>query len=342
MPSTDDASLAHWPKLVAPYSQPDARRSAWQVANTLIPYVLLWGALLWSVRVSYWLTLLIAVPTALFMMRAFILFHDCCHGSFFESWRANERLGALLGVVTLTPYYLWRHDHAVHHATAGNLDRRGVGDVTTWTVEEYLDAPRWKRIGYRLLRHPIFLLGIGAPFMFVVIHRLGVSDMGRKERQSVWLTNLALLVVIVSLGLLVGFGVLFAAALPVIVLSTSAGVWLFYVQHQFEDVYWARKERWSFLKAGLEGSSYYALPRILNWFSGSIGYHHIHHLSPKIPNYRLRECHENTPAFQVDPMTIPESLRSLHLRLVDEQNGQLVGFRGLKQREAKATVGSAG
>jgi omega-6 fatty acid desaturase (delta-12 desaturase) len=148
--------------------------------------------------------------------------------------------------------------------------------------------------------------------------------------------------VIVSLGLLVGFGVLFAAALPVIVLSTSAGVWLFYVQHQFEDVYWARKERWSFLKAGLEGSSYYALPRILNWFSGSIGYHHIHHLSPKIPNYRLRECHENTPAFQVDPMTIPESLRSLHLRLVDEQSGQLVGFRGLKQRQAKATVGSMG
>jgi len=323
-----------WQKLVLPYAEPDTGKSVWQLVNTLGPYVVLWAAMLWSVNVSYWLTLLLAIPTAGFMIRTFIIFHDCCHGSFFRSWRDNETLGTILGIVTLTPYYQWRHDHAVHHATAGNLDRRGVGDVPTWTVEEYLSAPRMQRIGYRLTRNPLFMFTIGSTLMFLVIHRLGHGNVGPRERRSVWVTNLALVGVILILGLVFSFKAVFLSALPVVVLASGTGVWLFYVQHQFEGVYWARKDQWSFLRAGLDGSSYYRLPRLLEWFSGNIGYHHIHHLGPKVPNYRLPQCHKDNPEFQIDPLTIAESARSLRLRLFDEATGQMVGFDALKGGQA--------
>jgi omega-6 fatty acid desaturase (delta-12 desaturase) len=297
----------------------------------LIPYALLWVALLWSVGVSYWLTLLLAVVTAGFMTRVFIIFHDCCHGSFFESWRSNEIVGVVLGVLTLTPYYHWRHDHAVHHATAGNLDRRGVGDVPTWTVDEYLAASPLQKMSYRLTRNPLIMFTIGSTFMFLVIHRLGLGNPGRRELQNVWMTNFALLGIIVALGLAVSFKALLLAALPVVVFASGAGVWLFYVQHNFEGAYWERKDKWSFLRAGLDGSSYYQLPALLRWFSGNIGYHHIHHLSPKIPNYRLPECHAANPGFQVNPLTISESLKSLRLRLLDEANKRMVGFEAVRR-----------
>ena len=244
-----------WRKMVSPYEEPDLRRSIWQLVNTLIPYALLWAAMLWSVRVSYWLTLFLGVFAAGFMMRLFIIFHDCCHGSFFKSKQANETVGVILGVLTLTPYFHWRHDHAVHHATAGNLDRRGVGDVTTWTVEEYKAAPRIRRLGYRLLRNPLFLFTVGSTFMFAVIHRLPLGNPGKRETQNIWLTNLAMLGIIVVLGLIAGFKAVFLSALPVIVFASGAGVWLFYVQHNFVGAYWERKDKWSFLRAGLEGSS---------------------------------------------------------------------------------------
>jgi omega-6 fatty acid desaturase (delta-12 desaturase) len=330
--ATPDATLkTEWPKLVAPFSEPDVKRSLWQLANTLIPYALLWVVLLWSVHVSYWLTLLLSVVTAGFMMRTFIIFHDCCHGSFFKTWRSNEITGVILGVLTLTPYYHWRHDHAVHHATAGNLDRRGVGDVPTWTIEEYRAASKGQRLGYRLVRNPLIMFTIGSTFMFLVIHRLGLGNLGKRELQNVWVTNIALLALVVAIGLVAGFGTLFAAALPVVVISSGLGVWLFYVQHQFEGVYWERKDKWSFLRAGLNGSSYYKLPAILGWFSGNIGYHHIHHLSPKIPNYKLSACHEANPAFQIDPLTIRESVKSLRLRLLDEANKRMVGYEALSR-----------
>jgi omega-6 fatty acid desaturase (delta-12 desaturase) len=330
--ATPDATLkTEWPKLVAPFSEPDVKRSLWQLANTLIPYALLWVVLLWSVHVSYWLTLLLSVVTAGFMMRTFIIFHDCCHGSFFKTWRSNEITGVILGVLTLTPYYHWRHDHAVHHATAGNLDRRGVGDVPTWTIEEYRAASKGQRLGYRLVRNPLIMFTIGSTFMFLVIHRLGLGNLGKRELQNVWVTNIALLALVLAIGLVAGFGTLFAAALPVVVISSGLGVWLFYVQHQFEGVYWERKDKWSFLRAGLNGSSYYKLPAILGWFSGNIGYHHIHHLSPKIPNYKLSACHEANPAFQIDPLTIRESVKSLRLRLLDEANKRMVGYEALSR-----------
>jgi omega-6 fatty acid desaturase (delta-12 desaturase) len=322
---------ASWPKMVNPYAEPDLRRSLWQIANTLIPYIVLWAVMLWSVHVSYWLTLALSVLAAGFMTRLFIIFHDCCHGSFFKSWKASETLGVVLGVLTLTPYYHWRHDHAVHHATAGNLDRRGVGDVTTWTVEEYRAAPRLYRIGYRILRNPLFLFTIGSTFMFTVIHRIPLGNPGKREFRNIWFTNIAIAVIVIALGLIAGFKTLFLVALPLIMLSTGAGVWLFYVQHNFEGAYWERKDKWSFLNAGLDGSSYYKLPAVLAWFTGNIGYHHIHHLSPKIPNYRLPECHMANPDLQVDPLTIPKSLKSLRIRLLDEANKRMVGFEAARQ-----------
>jgi omega-6 fatty acid desaturase (delta-12 desaturase) len=331
MSTTTDVVNPKWQKLVAPYSEPDVRQSVWQVVNTLVPYFVMWGVMFWSLRVSYWLTLLLAIPTAGLMMRTFIIFHDCCHGSFFKSWKANETLGVILGVLTVTPYYHWRHDHAVHHASAGNLDRRGIGDVPTWTVEEYRNASWSQRAGYRFIRQPLIMFTIGSTVMFLVIHRLGRGVRDRQELANVWVTNFVLLAIAVGLSLAFGFKAMVMVVLPVFVIGSGLGVWLFYVQHQFEGVYWKRKDEWSFYKAGLAGSSYYKLPRVLNWFSGNIGYHHIHHLSPKIPNYKLPQCHEANPAFQVDPLTIPESLKSLHLRLLDEPSGQMVGFDFLKQ-----------
>ncbi|MEW5870344.1 MAG: fatty acid desaturase [Chloroflexota bacterium] len=331
-----DFEKLNWQKLVAAYARPDLRRSLWQVANTLLPYFALWAMMLWSLQVSYWLTLALAIPAAGFMMRGFIIFHDCCHGSFFKSRKANDSLGFFLGVLMLTPYAQWRHDHAVHHATAGNLDRRGVGDVFTLTVQEYLASPWWKRAGYRIMRHPLFLLTIGATFVFVVSHRFWTPKAGREERLSVVYTNLALAAIVAGMSWLVGLKAFLLVFTPIIVLACGVGVWLFYVQHQFEEAYWERKENWSFVRAGLQGSSFYKLPAVLQWFSGNIGFHHIHHLSPKIPNYNLPKCHRENAAFQVRPLTLWSSLKSMRLHLWDETARRLVGFDALRRYKSQA------
>ena len=316
--------------LVAPYAQASLRRSLWQLANTLLPYLALFILMVYSLNISYWLTLLLAIPTAGFAVRAFIIFHDCCHASFFKSLKANEILGTFLGVVTFTPFHRWRHDHAVHHATAGNLDKRGVGDIWTMTVEEYLAAPWWMRLGYRVMRNPIFLCSIGSVFLFLVIQRFPPPKAGKEERLSVLYTDLALLATFLLLGMYFGYLQVFLVLVTVLFFSSAAGVWLFYVQHQFEGTYWEHRERWSFIEAGMRGSSFYKLPAVLQWFSGNIGFHHIHHLNPKIPNYNLPRCHRDTPAFQVKPLTIPASLKSARLHLWDEANQRLVGWEVLK------------
>ena len=320
----------NWQKMVAPYTHADLRRSLWQVINTLVPFFAMWAAMYWSLSVSYALTIFLAIPTAGLMMRAFILFHDCCHGSLFEDRRANEWLGSLLGVIVFTPFNEWRHSHAVHHATAGNLDKRGSGDVTTLTVEEYRAAPMWKRVGYRVMRTPFFLFTIGAWGVFFLAHRLWAPGSGRRERWSVIYTDLAMLAVYLLLGFLLGFKEVALVQVPIVMLASSGGVWLFYVQHQFEGVYWERQKQWNFVRAGLQGSSFYKLPAILNWFSGNIGYHHIHHLNPKIPNYKLPECFRANPAFQIKPLTLVTSLRSARLNLYDETARRLVSFSALK------------
>jgi acyl-lipid omega-6 desaturase (Delta-12 desaturase) len=322
---------SRWQDVVARYAQPDLRRSIWMMVNTLIPFFGLWYLAIRSVEISYWLTLLLAIPTAGFMMRTFIIFHDCGHGSFFKSKKANEAVGIFTGIINFTPFYKWRHEHAVHHATAGDLDRRGIGDVYTMTVKEYLDAPWWKKTGYRIMRNPLAMFLIGPMIMFVVVNRVPIPNLGRRELASIWWTNLVLAVVIGSLVWLIGWQIYLMVQIPVLLISSSIGVWLFYVQHNFDPTYWERQNEWQFAKAGLDGSSFYKLPGLLQWFTGNIGFHHIHHLSPKIPNYKLPECHAENPILQVKPMTLLFSLRSLRLRLWDEQKGRMVGWNILKE-----------
>jgi len=322
-----------WTEVVTRLARPAAGRSLWQVANTLLPYAFLWYAMARSVTLSYWITLLLAIPAAGFLVRLFIIFHDCGHHSFFASRRANRILGTALGVLTFTGYDHWRHAHAVQHATAGNLDRRGTGDVWTLTVEEYLAAPWWTRWSYRLLRNPVVLFGIAPLMAFVVVHRFPGRDASPRARASVMWTNVGLLAVAGTLAALLGVRAYLLIQLAVLGLATSVGMWLFYVQHQFEGAYWARREEWDYTDAALRGSSWYRLPRVLQWFTGNIGFHHIHHLNPGIPNYRLEACANADPRLRAVPeLTLRTSLRSLAYRLWDERAQAWVGFAAVRAR----------
>ncbi len=324
-----------WQGIVSKYAYPETWRSLWQVANSLIPFVVGWYLMVRSLDVGYWLTLILAVPTAGFMVRLFIIFHDCCHGSFLRTMKANDRLGLVLGVFVLTPFYQWKHNHAIHHATAGDLDRRGIGDVYTMTVEEYLAAPWYKKIGYRIMRSPMILFTIGSFLVFTVTHRFWEKSDGRRERSSVIWTNIALVAVVAWLVIEIGWAAFLMVEIPILLIACSSGVWLFYVQHNFDPTYWERHADWEFFNAGMDGSSFYKLPRLLQWFTGNIGFHHIHHLSPKIPNYKLEECHVENPVFQIEPLTFKDSLKSLFFRLWDEKQKMLVGWDALKHYRRK-------
>jgi omega-6 fatty acid desaturase (delta-12 desaturase) len=318
---------------VIKYQLAAPRRALWQLANTLVPYAALWYLMYLSLGVSYWLTAALAVLAAGFLVRVFIIFHDCGHGSFLASARANEVVGIITGLLTFTPYHHWRWEHAQHHASAGDLDRRGTGDVWTMTVQEYLEASRWKRFAYRLARNPVVLLVLAPLFIFLVLHRFPSAKAGRREVNSVYGTTLAAVAMVAALSRLFGFTTYLLLQLGVLMVAGSAGIWLFYVQHQFEGVYWERRQEWDFAAAALHGSSFYQLPKILQWFSGNIGFHHIHHLSPRIANYHLEKCHRAEPLFQtVKPVTLRSSLKSLTFRLWNEQRSCLISFRGLKNR----------
>jgi len=320
-----------WQTLTAKYTFPDTWRSVWQIANSLVPFFVGWYLMYRSLEVGYWLTLILAVPTAGFMVRMFIVFHDCCHGSFFKTIKANDRLGLVLGVLVLTPFYQWKHSHAIHHATAGDLDRRGTGDVYTMTVEEYLASPWYKKVGYRIMRSPMILFTIGAMIVFILTHRFWEKNAGKRERSSVIWTNIAIAAVVGWLVIEIGWTAFLMVELPILLFACGAGVWLFYVQHNFEPSYWERHANWDFFNAGMDGSSFYKLPKLLQWFTGNIGFHHIHHLSPKIPNYKLEQCHNENPQLQIEPLTIRSSLKSLYFRLWDEKERMLVGWKALKK-----------
>jgi omega-6 fatty acid desaturase (delta-12 desaturase) len=284
-----------------------------------------------SLSWSWWITLALAVLAGLFLIRIFIIFHDCGHGSFFKSPLTNDIVGFITGVLTLTPYYHWRWEHSIHHASAGALDRRGTGDVWTMTVEEYLKSSRWKRFAYRLARNPFVLFGIAPIYLFVIAQRFPAAKAHPRERWSVRWMNLAILGVAAALSSAFGIVAYVLIHLIIVMVGGGLGIWMFYVQHQFEDVYWERDENWDFTAAALKGSSFYKLPKVLQWFSGNIGFHHIHHLSSRIPNYNLERCHKSDPMFQhIKPITLFSSLKSLTFRLWDEQRGKLVGFRHLK------------
>ncbi|WP_395745140.1 fatty acid desaturase [Prosthecobacter sp.] len=334
-------TVAEWKAIVARFQKPSLWRAVVQLVDTLVPYVLLWAGMYFALKVSWWLAVPLAVLAGGLLVRVFIIFHDCGHGSFFKSRQANDITGFITGMLTFTPYYQWRWEHSLHHATTGNLDKRGVGDVWTMTVQEYLESSRWKRFAYKLARNPVVLFVIAPFVLFVLLQRVPRNGSDRRERDSVWHMNLALLSMVVIMGWI--YGPLNYLILQAIVtgVSGACGVWLFYIQHQFEDAYWEEHEDWDFTAAALQGSSYYKLPRVLQWLSGNIGFHHIHHLSSRIPNYYLERCHKSHPVFQqVKPITIRMSFKSLAYRLWDEQHKKLVGYRRMRevrreQRRAK-------
>lgn len=327
-----------WKQIVARYQQPSTPRAVWQIVNTLVPYGALWYLMYLSLAVSWWLTVPLAVLAGAFLVRIFIIFHDCGHGSFFRSRLANDIVGYVTGLLTLTPYYHWRWEHSIHHASAGHLDKRGTGDVWTLTVQEYLEASRWKRFSYRLARNPFILFVLAPLVLFIVWQRFPAKDANPRERYSVYWMNLAIFGMAAGLTAAFGLKAYLLIHLIVIGVAGSAGVWMFYVQHQFEDVYWERGGNWDYTAAALQGSSFYKLPRIFQWFSGNIGFHHIHHLSPRIPNYNLERCHKADPLFQqVKPITLFGSFRCFTYRLWDERRRKLVGYSVLKNLRRQKT-----
>ena len=324
-----------WVELVAPYRQPDRNRSLWQLGSTFTLLILGWAAMYWTLAAGFWwVTLILAVPTAGFLIRLFIIQHDCGHGSFFKSRKSNDRVGAVLGVLTMTPYLHWRKRHAIHHAGSSNLDERFIGDVPTLTVDEYLEKSPWERLQYRIFRFPptLFIL---VPFaVFFIGNRLPSKVAGKKERRGIMWTNIAIALFWAALIIAFGWQSFLLVQIPVMWLSASFGTWLFFVQHQFEDTYWEHQEEWDYTYAALRGSSYYQLPKVLQWFTGNIGFHHIHHLSPRIPNYKLEQCHNENPIFHnILTMTLRTSLETTFLSLWDKQQKRLISFRELRSQE---------
>jgi omega-6 fatty acid desaturase (delta-12 desaturase) len=335
-PVESNTESAVWKEVVAKCRESSPWRASWQLIDTLVPYAALWVLMSWSVGVSWWLTAALAVLAGMVLVRTFIIFHDCGHGSFFASSRANSFWGFFTGLLTFTPYHHWRGEHAIHHGSTGDLARRGVGDVWTMTVREYLDASRRTRLCYRVVRNPLVLLGIGPGVLFLWLHRFSRKGASARERRSVWITNLAVLAM--AAGGAAIFGVVTYLILQVAVLAVAGaiGVWLFYLQHQFEDAYWESGADWDYTAAALKGSSFLRLPRVLQWFSGNIGYHHIHHLSPRIPNYNLERCHRSHPMFEAVPqMSLLAGIASLRLKLWDESSKKLVTFRHVKRQRCK-------
>lgn len=319
-----------WQRHLARYEKASWRSAAIQLVNSLAPFVLFWWLMYLSLELNYLIVVALAFPTAGFLVRIFIIEHDCSHGAFFPSRKWNDRLGFCLGVLTLTPFHYWRRTHAIHHSSSGDLDRRDIGDITTITRREYRALPLWARLRYRLYRHPIILFGFGPVFQFVLKHRLPWDlPLGwYREWLSVATTNLALVVILLAASKTMGITAFLMVHLPVCIVSSTAAVWLFFLQHQFESTYWRCHQDWDFGEAALHGSSFYDLPPILHWFTGNIGIHHIHHLAARIPNYRLRQCMAENPLLPCPGrMTIRESLACLRLALWDEERQKLVPFR---------------
>jgi omega-6 fatty acid desaturase (delta-12 desaturase) len=316
---------------LAPHRDPNWGCAVWQLATTLGGFAVCWAGMWWCFQSGwYWLMSCLVPLTGAFLVRLFILQHDCGHRSFFRSRRANDVCGSFLSVLTLTPYHCWRREHAVHHATSGDLDRRGLGgEIFVMTLGEYQQAGRWKRFGYRLYRNPLVLLLIAPWFHFLVRQRFvgGLPPTWKKERASVHLTNLAILGLTLLMAWLVGWRALVLIHFPVIVIGASLGVWLFYMQHQYENAYWRPHGQWDYVAAALDGSSHYRLPKVLQWFSANIGLHHIHHLDSRIPNYRLQRCVDEHPELKATrALSIWESLSCLSMRLWDEAQGRMIGF----------------
>ncbi|WP_338788668.1 fatty acid desaturase [Metabacillus sp. FJAT-53654] len=319
-------------KQVAPYEKANIKDSIRQLINTIGPFLILWILAYQSLSISYFLSFGFIIVAAGFLVRIFIIFHDCCHFAFFKNRTANKVLGTITGILTLFPYSQWQHDHSIHHATSSNLDKRGTGDIWVLTVDEYLAEPLVRRIAYRIYRNPFVMFGIGPIYEFLIKNRFNKKGARRNERINTYITNLSIVVLITFLCWTLGTQSFLLIQGPIFLISGSLGIWLFYVQHTFEDSYFEENKDWDYVKAAVEGSSFYKLPKLLQWLTGNIGYHHVHHLSPRVPNYKLEEVHNNTEPLQnVPTITLATSLKSLTFRLWDTQNKRFVGFNYLSK-----------
>ena len=332
-----EAKQVNLRKKVAPYEKTEMKSSVRQLINTMGPLIVLWYAAYLSLSVSYWLTLAFAIVTSGFVIRTFIIFHDCTHQSFFKSKLANKVIGTITGVVALVPYEQWKYSHSMHHATSSNLDKRGTGDMWLLTVDEYAEASKMTRLSYRFYRNPLVMFGLGPIAVFLFQYRFNRKGAKRKERINTYVVNISIVTVYALLVWAIGWQAFVMVQGPVFFVSGCLGIWLFYVQHQFEDSYFENEDEWDYVKAAVDGSSYYKLPKVLQWFTGNIGFHHVHHLNPKVPNYHLEEAHNATPPLhKATTITIGTSLKSLNFRLWDEENKVFISFRDMKRRLREA------
>lgn len=319
-------------KDVAPFAKSDVKKSVIQLLNTIPPVLILWFLAYQSLAVSTVLAVLLAIVAAFFIVRTFIIFHDCTHGSFFKQKKANDVVGTITGVLTLFPYEKWKREHSIHHATSSNLDKRGVGDIWVMTIEEYVSASKGLRLWYRFYRNPLIMFGLGPLYLVLVSNRINRKDGRKKERINTYLTNLIIVIVYGLMIWLVGWQAFLLIQGTMMFTAAMLGIWLFYIQHTFEDSYFEEESEWDYVKAAVEGSSYYKLPRVLQWATGNIGFHHVHHLAPRVPNYNLEAAHELTPPLhKATTITLKTSLESLRYRLYDPENKTFVTFKDVKE-----------
>jgi acyl-lipid omega-6 desaturase (Delta-12 desaturase) len=325
-------------KNVAPFAKSDKKKSIIQIINTIPPLLIFWFLAYQSLSVSFWLMLPFAIIAAGFVIRTFIIFHDCTHGSFFKDRKANDIVGTITGVLTLFAYSKWKREHAIHHASSSNLDKRGVGDIWVMTVEEYVKASKWTRFTYRLYRNPLVMFGIGPLFLVLISSRFNRKDARQKERNNTYLTNAVLVVLYTLMILLIGWQAFVIVQGTIMFVAGALGIWLFYIQHTFEDSYFEEESEWDYVKAAVDGSSYYKLPKVLQWATGNIGFHHVHHLSPRVPNYNLEVAHESVPPLHnATTITIKTSLESLKYKLYDPKKKGFVTFGEVKSMVQKAS-----
>ena len=333
---TDAEKTKKLRKDVAPFAKSETRKSIMQLVNTLTPLLVAWTLGFYLLQFSPWYTVACSVLAAGFVMRTFIIFHDCTHGSFFKSKKANDRVGFITGVLTSFPYEKWKREHTIHHATSSNLDKRGIGDIDMLTVEEYMEKSKLGRLGYRMYRNPLVMFGLGPLFMVLVLNRINRSDAKKKERINTHLTTLAMVVILVQLDLVNGWQAVLLVYGVTLFIAGSLGIWLFYIQHTYEDSYFEYDTEWDYVKAAVEGSSYYKLPKLLQWVTGNIGFHHVHHLAPRVPNYHLEAAHESIPPLQqATTITLTTSLESIRYKLYDPERKKFVTFKEAEEIIAK-------
>jgi acyl-lipid omega-6 desaturase (Delta-12 desaturase) len=320
-----------WEKAVLKFAHPTLSKSIWQIVNSLVPYLFLWFAIYKSLGYSVLLTIFLIFLACGFLIRIFIIFHDCGHSSFFKSMKANKITGIIMGTFAFTPFDSWHNQHRIHHITSANLDKRGIGDIWTMTVEEYQKAPRMKRFVYRAFRNPFIMFTIGPLFIIFIRNRFTRKTMTEQEKLNIYITNLAILIMALIISSVIGIKAYLLIQLPIIIISHIIGIWLFYIQHQYDDVQWERGSKWDYRNSALTGSSFLKLPAVLQWFTGNIGFHHVHHLSPRIPNYNLEACHYDNEIFTaIKPVRLFSTFRALYLSLWDEAARELTSFKRMK------------